>query len=146
MTVRRAVRAVLITQDAKVRETVGEYARNGGSFAVSLDLDVSLAGFTGPQFKVVEQSAPALVLMDFDGAPDLGVSLARDLTRANQQLVPVGMGSPLSSDQLLAAMRVDKKARGSRLRFVVLDALARPAILEAPSDELLARAYEEISS
>ena len=105
MTVRRAVRAVLITQDAKVRETVGEYARNGGSFAVSLDLDVSLAGFTGPQFKVVEQSAPALVLMDFDGAPDLGVSLARDLSRVSQQLVPVGMGSPLSSDQLLSAMR-----------------------------------------
>ena len=105
MTVRRAVRAVLITQDAKVRETVGEYARNGGSFAVSLDLDVSLAGFTGPQFKVVEQSAPALVLMDFDGAPDLGVSLARDLSRVSQQLVPVGMGSALSSDQLLAAMR-----------------------------------------
>jgi len=105
MNVRRAVRAVLITQDAKVRETVGEYARNGGSFAVSLDLDVSLAGFTGPQFKVVEQSAPALVLMDFDGAPDLGVSLARDLSRANPQLVPVGIGSSLSSDQLLQAMR-----------------------------------------
>jgi 3-dehydroquinate synthase len=48
--------------------------------------------------------------------------------------------------ELLAAMRVDKKARGSVLRFVVLDGLARPAILEAPSDELLAVAYREISS
>jgi pilus assembly protein CpaE len=105
MTVRRAVRAVLITQDANVREAVAGYARNGGSFAVALDLDVSLAAFTGPQFKVVEQSAPALVLMDFDGAPDLGVSLARDLSRANQQLVPIGIGAPLSSEQLLQAMR-----------------------------------------
>ena len=42
---------------------------------------------------------------------------------------------------LLAAMRVDKKARGSRLRFVVLDGLARPSILDGPSDELLAEAY-----
>jgi pilus assembly protein CpaE len=105
MTVRRAVRAVLITQDANVREAVAGYARNGSSFAVALDLDVSLAAFTGPQFKVVEQSAPALVLMDFDGAPDLGVSLARDLSRASQQLVPVGIGAPLSSEQLLQAMR-----------------------------------------
>ncbi|GAA4570927.1 3-dehydroquinate synthase [Micromonospora coerulea] len=47
---------------------------------------------------------------------------------------------------LLAAMRVDKKARGSRLRFVVLDGLARPAILEGPDDELLHAAYREIAS
>ena len=105
MNARRAVRAVLITQDANVREAVAGYARNGGSFAVALDLDVSLASFTGPQFKVVEQSAPALVLMDFDGAPDLGVSLARDLLRANPLLVPIGIGAPLSSEQLLQGMR-----------------------------------------
>ncbi|MEH0830245.1 MULTISPECIES: 3-dehydroquinate synthase [unclassified Micromonospora] len=48
--------------------------------------------------------------------------------------------------ELLAAMRVDKKARGSRLRFVVLDGLARPAILEGPDDELLHAAYREISA
>jgi 3-dehydroquinate synthase len=48
--------------------------------------------------------------------------------------------------ELLAAMRVDKKARGSTLRFVVLDGLARPAILEGPDDELLHAAYREISS
>lgn len=105
MTVRRAVRAVLITQDANVREAVTGYARNGGAFSVALDLDTSLASFTGPQFKVVEQAAPSLVLMDFDGAPDLGVSLARDLSRANAQLVPIGIGQPLSSEQLLQAMR-----------------------------------------
>ncbi|WP_319461191.1 3-dehydroquinate synthase [Micromonospora sp. RTP1Z1] len=48
--------------------------------------------------------------------------------------------------ELLAAMRVDKKARGSRLRFVVLDGLARPAILEGPDDDLLCAAFREISS
>ncbi|MEU1602833.1 3-dehydroquinate synthase [Micromonospora matsumotoense] len=46
---------------------------------------------------------------------------------------------------LLAAMRVDKKTRGSQLRFVVLDGLARPAILEGPDDALLHAAFREVS-
>jgi 3-dehydroquinate synthase len=42
-------------------------------------------------------------------------------------------------------MRVDKKARGDRLRFVVLDGLAKPGILEAPDPKLLAEAYAHVS-
>ena len=48
-------------------------------------------------------------------------------------------------DELLATMRVDKKARGARLRFVVLDGLARPSILDGPADDLLADVYREVS-
>lgn len=48
-------------------------------------------------------------------------------------------------EQLLAAMRVDKKTRGSMLRFVVLDAVARPGRLEAPDPALLAAAYGAVS-
>jgi 3-dehydroquinate synthase len=48
-------------------------------------------------------------------------------------------GAPF--DDLLAVMRVDKKTRGHTLRFVVLDGLARPAVLRGPSDELLRAAY-----
>jgi 3-dehydroquinate synthase len=60
-----------------------------------------------------------------------------------------GLGLPTTYDaaawpRLAQAMRVDKKARGSRLRFVVLDALARPALLEDPPPALLAAAYEEV--
>lgn len=47
--------------------------------------------------------------------------------------------------ELRAAMRVDKKARGARLRFVVLDGLARPATLAGPPEELLERAYAEVA-
>jgi 3-dehydroquinate synthase len=43
-----------------------------------------------------------------------------------------------------AAMRVDKKARGARLRFVVLDGLAQPSILDSPDDELLRSSYAEV--
>ena len=48
-------------------------------------------------------------------------------------------------DELLSAMRRDKKSRGSTLRFVVLDGLARPARLAGPDDALLQAAYGLVS-
>lgn len=48
-------------------------------------------------------------------------------------------------DSLLAAMRVDKKARGDLLRFVILDAVGRPGLLEGPDPALLVAAYAEVS-
>jgi 3-dehydroquinate synthase len=48
--------------------------------------------------------------------------------------------------ELHAAMRVDKKARADRLRFVVLDGLGRPGILQGPDDGLLTRAYAEVTA
>jgi len=45
-------------------------------------------------------------------------------------------------DDLIGAMRVDKKARGSQLRFLVLDGLAKPSILAGPSEEMLRQAFE----
>jgi 3-dehydroquinate synthase len=48
-------------------------------------------------------------------------------------------------EQLHEAMRLDKKSRGDRLRFVVLEGLARTGILEAPDPQLLTAAYAEVS-
>jgi len=47
-----------------------------------------------------------------------------------------------SFEELHDAMRVDKKTRGSQLRFVVLDALARPRVLAGPSEADLRAAYD----
>jgi 3-dehydroquinate synthase len=49
-------------------------------------------------------------------------------------------------DELLATMALDKKTRGSTLRFVVLDDIARGSILEGPSPELIAAAYDSIAA
>ena len=46
--------------------------------------------------------------------------------------------------ELSSAMRLDKKARGDRLRFVVLDGLGSPGLLEAPDPELLTQAYSRV--
>jgi 3-dehydroquinate synthase len=48
--------------------------------------------------------------------------------------------------RLRAAMRTDKKSRGDRLRFVVLDGLAKPSILDSPNESLLESAYAEVSA
>ncbi|HEY9423860.1 MAG TPA: 3-dehydroquinate synthase, partial [Microterricola sp.] len=45
---------------------------------------------------------------------------------------------------LLATMQRDKKARGAMLRFIVLDDLARPTVLQGPDTSLLFAAYQEI--
>jgi 3-dehydroquinate synthase len=47
--------------------------------------------------------------------------------------------------RLRAAMRTDKKSRGDRLRFVVLDALGAPSVLDSPNEALLEAAYAEVS-
>ncbi len=66
-------------------------------------------------------------------------------------LASVGLPTRLTSlaaelpfDDLLATMRVDKKARGSQLRLVILEGLARPAILADPDERLLRAAYDHL--
>ena len=66
------------------------------------------------------------------------------------EVVLTGLGLPTSYasgrfPELLDAMQIDKKNRGDRLRFVVLDAIGQPGLLESPSVELLEAAYVEIS-
>jgi 3-dehydroquinate synthase len=73
-----------------------------------------------------------------------------DATAKRHETVLDAVGLPtrfaeLPFDSLLDAMRVDKKTRGDLLRFVVLDGLARPVILEGPDEELLRAAYDHLS-
>ena len=42
-------------------------------------------------------------------------------------------------------MQRDKKTRGSMLRFIVLDDIARPTVLQAPDESLLFAAYQEVA-
>ncbi|MEO5664082.1 MAG: 3-dehydroquinate synthase [Nocardioides sp.] len=50
-----------------------------------------------------------------------------------------------SFEDLHDAMKIDKKARGNQLRFVVLDDVGRPRILAGPSEDDLRAAYSAIS-
>ena len=46
---------------------------------------------------------------------------------------------------LMATMRRDKKTRGSMLRFIVLDGIGKPRILEGPDQAMLLTAYQSLS-
>jgi 3-dehydroquinate synthase len=71
-----------------------------------------------------------------------------DATVQRHRDVLTSVGLPTSYDgdwdRLLSVMRVDKKARADRLRFVVLDALARPRVLEDPDPSHLVAAWHEV--
>ncbi len=73
---------------------------------------------------------------------DAGVDLHREI------LTSVGLPVSYVPDRwqsLLEAIKMDKKARGSMLRFIVLDAIGRPGLLEGPDPALLTAAYAEVS-
>ncbi|MEP6851374.1 MAG: 3-dehydroquinate synthase [bacterium] len=85
-------------------------------------------------------------------AAELSRALGRldDATADRHRAVLSALGLPTTYrqgafDALLNSMRVDKKARGRRLRFVVLDGLARPGRADDPDPAVLAAAYSEVA-
>jgi len=74
-----------------------------------------------------------------------------DATVERHRSVLGGVGLPTSYrgdrwPELLDAMKRDKKSRGSLLRFVVLEGLARPTRLEGPEPALMQAAYAKVST
>ncbi|MFT9670251.1 3-dehydroquinate synthase [Streptomyces rhizosphaericola] len=86
-------------------------------------------------------------------AAELGRLAGRldDATADRHRTILQSVGLPLTyrGDQwpkLLENMRVDKKSRGDLLRFIVLDALGKPTVLEGPDPAVLLAAYGEVSA
>ncbi len=86
-------------------------------------------------------------------AAELARSVGRltdaDADRHRSVLESLGLPVTYRKDRwqgLLDGMRRDKKSRGDLLRFVVLDGIARPGILDVPDTSLLFAAYQEIAS
>jgi 3-dehydroquinate synthase len=84
-------------------------------------------------------------------AAELGRLAGRldDATADRHRAVLASVGLPLSYQadawpKLLDTMRLDKKSRADMLRFIVLDGLAKPTVLEAPDPSLLVAAYAEV--
>ncbi|MFF7876960.1 3-dehydroquinate synthase [Streptomyces californicus] len=86
-------------------------------------------------------------------AAELGRLAGRldDATADRHRTVLESVGLPLTyrGDQwprLLESMKIDKKSRGDLLRFIVLDGVGKPTVLEGPDPAVLLAAYGEVSA
>jgi 3-dehydroquinate synthase len=73
------------------------------------------------------------------------VTADRHAAVLSQLALPTGY-DPGAFDELLATMALDKKTRGSTLRFVILAGPARPAVLAGPDPALLREAYARLTA
>jgi 3-dehydroquinate synthase len=134
------VKADVVSQDLK-ESSLREILNYGHTFAHAIE-----------QVEHYERRHGEAVAIGMVFAAELACAagvLARegvDLHRA----VLESVGLPTSYEpgrwtELETAMRRDKKTRGSMLRFVVLEDVARPVRLEGPTDDQLRTAYAAVS-
>lgn len=73
---------------------------------------------------------------------------SQEVQRHRDLLSKLGLPVSYPADkwqQLLSNMKIDKKSRAGSLRFVVLDAIAKPTIMHSPAEEILFAAFQEIA-
>jgi 3-dehydroquinate synthase len=91
------------------------------------------------------------------GLARLDGRIGEDLVRRHRRVLGDILGLPVrypaeawpalrGTMQVDKKARVDRNARASRLRLVVLDGLAQPSIMDDPAEDLLRAAYHEIAT
>ncbi len=141
--VERAVRvkASVVAQDLK-ESSLREILNYGHTFAHAIEQVESFSWRHGEAVSVGMVYVAELARLAGRLSPEVVARHRRVLT---------GLGLPVTYradrwDELLSAMRRDKKARGSLLRFVILEDIARPSRLVGPDERLLREAYRAVSA
>ena len=135
------VKARVVTQDLK-DTSLREILNYGHTFAHAIEQVESYSWRHGEAVSVglVYAAELACAAGRLDGAL---------VARHRSVLASVGLPTSYRGDRwpmLYDAMKRDKKSRGSLLRFVVLDDLARPSRLEGPDPGLLRAVYAKVST
>ncbi len=140
--VERAVRVKAEVVAADLRESsLREILNYGHTFAHAVELVESFTWRHGEAVAVGMVYVAELARL-------AGVLDASVVERHRAVLTSLGLPTTYRGDrwdELLTAMRRDKKARGSLLRFVVLHGIGDPQRLEGPSEDLLRAAYAAVS-
>ena len=100
------------------------------------------------EYRLRHGEAVAIGLMYAATLANLSGHLDSETTERHRRILE-SLGLPLTYTSeawpnLLTKMSLDKKTRAKKLRFVILDGIAKPTRLEDPDPELLARAYKEV--
>ncbi len=150
--VERAIRVKVDVVVSDLRETGGTDGHPGRE-ALNYGHTLAHAIEKGSDYRVRHGEAVALGMVFVAELARLAGRLD-DETASRHAAVLASVGLPttleaagvdeIAFDEVLATMRVDKKARGAQLRFVVLHGLAQPAILTDPDEKILRASYDEV--
>jgi len=72
----------------------------------------------------------------------------QDVARHKEMLTSVGLPVTYRADawpELRPTMSLDKKARGARLRMIILDGVGNPVTYDSPPEDLLTEAYQAVA-
>ncbi|MEO5744255.1 MAG: 3-dehydroquinate synthase [Terracoccus sp.] len=145
--VERAVRVKARVVAADLRESsLREILNYGHTFGHAIEQVEQFAWRHGEAVSVGMVYVAELARLTGHLPGEAGAAL---VARHRSVLTAVGLPTRYRDDrwpELLTAMGRDKKSRGSRLRFVVLDGLAQPTRLEGPSPQHLRAAYRLVST
>jgi len=136
-----AVKAEVVSQDLK-ESGLREILNYGHTFAHAIELIENYQWRHGDAVAVGCIYAAEL-------AQRAGILSEADVARHRELFTLVGLPTQYLAgrwDELLTAMRRDKKTRGTMLRFVVLNEIGEPTRLEGPSEELLRATYDAVSA
>jgi 3-dehydroquinate synthase len=142
--IERAIRVKIAVVSADLKETGGT-ARHPGREALNYGHTLAHAIERAESYRFRHGDAVAIGMVFVAELARLAGRLD-DATASRHRAVLSALGLPTTYAgapfaDLLATMRIDKKSRGDVLRFVVLDAPGRPAVLEGPDTALLEQAF-----
>ncbi|MCZ4500785.1 MAG: aroB [Marmoricola sp.] len=145
-----AVKIAVVVDDLKEEKGAAGMSRHPGREALNYGHTMAHAIERATGYGIRHGEAVALGMVYVAELARLAGHLD-EATAARHRTALSAVGLPTSYgghgfDELLATMRVDKKSRGSQLRFVVLDGLADPVVLAGPDESLLRAAYEHLAS
>ena len=136
--VERAIRVKIGVVAADLRETGGDEDGHPGREALNYGHTLGHAIERAEDYRIRHGEAVAIGCV-YVAELARRVGLLADDVASRHRSVLHRVGLPTSYDgagfeELLAAMRVDKKSRGSQLRVVVLRGLGDPVVLAGPSE------------
>ena len=141
-----AVKAEVVAADLRESATSGlsrEILNYGHTFAHAIEKVENYSWRHGHAVSVGMIFAAEL-------AQALGLLSLDDVNRHRAILttlgLPISYAGSGSWDDLLATMRIDKKARGAVMRFVLLSGVAQPAAVNNPASDALEAAFLAVSS
>ncbi len=147
--VERAIRVKIDVVSLDLRETARGAGGHPGREALNYGHTLGHAIERAEGYRMRHGEAVAVGMLFVAELARIGGRLddaTADRHRSTLELVglPTSYGGA-SWEDLLATMRIDKKTRGDLLRFVVLEELGRPVVLEGPTEKVLQEAFGAVS-